>query len=194
MKSVLISIQPKWVEKIASGQKTIEVRKTRPKLKTPFKVYIYCSKYKYHYIYDLRQSTNGEFSLSLTHYNKTSLIPQNYWNGKVIGEFICDEVKYISPTYGYVDARCEGGSGYILDKCCLTAKQFVDYGDGKTLYGWHISNLVIYDKPKELFDFANYNKYQVCKEKNCFSDVCWVCPNNAIMIRPPQSWCYVEDI
>ena len=28
MKSVLISIQPKWVEKIARGEKTIEVRKT----------------------------------------------------------------------------------------------------------------------------------------------------------------------
>lgn len=31
MKSVLISIQPKWVEKIANGEKTIEVRKTAPK-------------------------------------------------------------------------------------------------------------------------------------------------------------------
>lgn len=44
MKSVLISIQPKWCELIASGKKTIEVRKTKPKLETPFKVYIYCTK------------------------------------------------------------------------------------------------------------------------------------------------------
>ena len=36
-KAVLISIRPKWVEKIASGEKTIEVRKTRPTLATPFK-------------------------------------------------------------------------------------------------------------------------------------------------------------
>ena len=41
-KAVLISIRPKWCEKIASGEKTIEVRKTRPKLQTPFKCYIYC--------------------------------------------------------------------------------------------------------------------------------------------------------
>lgn len=42
-KAVLISIRPKWVEKIVSGEKTIEVRKTRPKLDTPFKCYIYCT-------------------------------------------------------------------------------------------------------------------------------------------------------
>ena len=31
MKSVMLSIQPKWVEKIIKGEKKIEVRKTRPK-------------------------------------------------------------------------------------------------------------------------------------------------------------------
>lgn len=40
-KAVLISIRPKWCERIASGEKTIEVQKTRPKLETPFKCYIY---------------------------------------------------------------------------------------------------------------------------------------------------------
>ena len=44
MKAILISIRPKWVEKIASGEKTIEVRKTRPKIEMPFKCYIYCTK------------------------------------------------------------------------------------------------------------------------------------------------------
>lgn len=43
-KAVLISIRPGWCEKIANGEKTIEVRKTRPKLETPFKCYIYCTK------------------------------------------------------------------------------------------------------------------------------------------------------
>ena len=42
-KAVLISIQPKWCKLIAEGEKTLEVRKTRPKLKTPFKCYIYCT-------------------------------------------------------------------------------------------------------------------------------------------------------
>ena len=43
-KAVLISIKPKWCELIADGEKTIKVRKTKPKLKPPFKCYIYCCK------------------------------------------------------------------------------------------------------------------------------------------------------
>ena len=45
-KAVLISIRPEWCDKIASGRKTIEVRKTKPKLDTPFKCYIYMTKQK----------------------------------------------------------------------------------------------------------------------------------------------------
>ena len=41
---VLISIRPQWCELIANGKKTIEVRKSRPKLETPFKCYIYETK------------------------------------------------------------------------------------------------------------------------------------------------------
>ena len=43
MKAVLMSIQPKWCELIASGKKTIEIRRNIPKLDAPFKVYIYCT-------------------------------------------------------------------------------------------------------------------------------------------------------
>lgn len=50
MKEVLISIQPKWCELIANGTKTVEVRKTKPKLNTPFKCYIYCTKEKQQYL------------------------------------------------------------------------------------------------------------------------------------------------
>ena len=46
MKAVLISINPLWCELIGNGEKTVEVRKNRPKLKTPFKVFIYCTKAK----------------------------------------------------------------------------------------------------------------------------------------------------
>lgn len=47
MKSVMLSIKPKYCELIASGRKTIEVRKTKPKVETPFKCYIYQSKTVY---------------------------------------------------------------------------------------------------------------------------------------------------
>lgn len=46
-KAVMLSILPKWCAKIASGEKTIEVRKTKPKLETPFKCYIYCTQDKH---------------------------------------------------------------------------------------------------------------------------------------------------
>lgn len=36
-KAVLISIKPLYCELIANGEKTIEVRKTRPKLELPFR-------------------------------------------------------------------------------------------------------------------------------------------------------------
>ena len=46
MQAIMISIHPKWCELIASGKKTVEVRKTRPKIETPFKCYIYETKGK----------------------------------------------------------------------------------------------------------------------------------------------------
>ena len=192
MKSVLISIQPKWVELIASGKKTIEVRKSAPKLETPFKCYIYCTKDKYQHLYDLRPYTNDEISLSLTQHNKTSLVPQNYWNGKVIGEFVCDRIQEITYTQIYNFGRyknvCELETRldfYALD----------DYLKQKNGYGWHISDLKIYDQPKELSEFR-----LPCTQKQCAS---WckdmkvegaICLNKdkRFITRPPQSWCYVE--
>ena len=35
MREIMISIQPQWVEKILSGEKTIEIRKTMPKCELP---------------------------------------------------------------------------------------------------------------------------------------------------------------
>ena len=176
MKSVLISIQPKWVNKIASGEKTIEVRKTRPKLETPFKCYIYCT------------NSGGTLHTSYDglHYHKSYVGKSDLSciNGKVIGEFVCDKM---------LESFLNNNDGWFIEKGCLTQEEIDKYqGDNPILYGWHISDLKIYDKPKELFDFANYNKYQVCKERNCFSDNCWICPNNAIVIRPPQSYFFVE--
>ena len=167
MKSVLISIQPKWCELIANGKKTVEVRKTKPKLETPFKVFIYETKALYKPL--------GYEHLSIG-------------EGKVIGEFICNEIT----VAGY-------GSYCVLpkSKTLIDELDLLEYADGKTVYGWHISNLVIYDKPKEL------NRFQ----KPCIRDCdCGGCENAYYtrdygfegcaleegLTRPPQSWCYVE--
>jgi predicted transcriptional regulator len=153
MKAVLISIQPKWCAKIANGEKTIEVRKSRPKLETPFKCYIYCT---------IGNGVKGDY-----------LVPSGVQCGKVIGEFVCDSIDWffaryddhgsadLAPShliYGLGNANQENE---YLDKCCLTHDELFNYiissqgGDG---YGWHITDLKIYDKPKELSEF-----YQECK-------------------------------
>ena len=182
MKSVLISIQPKWCELIASGKKTIEVRKTKPKLDTPFKVYIYC--------------TNNGGSLHTgyggLYYHKSNMgkNDSSCINGKVIGEFVCD----------CIISHCEMANADIAEqRGCIKREMLFEYANGKELYGWHISNLVIYDKPRELSEF----------QKPCIRDCdCAGCENAYYtrdygfegcaleegLTRPPQSWCYVESI
>lgn len=181
MKSVLLSIQPKWCEKIASSKKTIEVRKTKPSIPTPFKCYIYCCKAKSQWRYSnyegAYENSEGEIVYAQQH---------------VIGEFICDKVSTYPRNYkfGYEISENE------FNETALTAEQFVDYGNGGTLYGWHISDLKIYDKPKELKDFL----------LPCGGKICWGC--NLLKVkgaecinrgkryatRPPQSWCYIQEL
>lgn len=194
MKAILISIQPKWVEKIASGEKTIEVRKTRPKLETPFKCYIYATKPKKWFRFSSWGYASNE-SLWLSNGKVKMCDGFEFWAdgieyeplcGKVIGEFVCDRITDIS----VVVRNCNEDYNrvYHNDECkgsCLTWKELQDYGKGRTLYGWHISNLVIYDKPKELREFkvkkliersVGFNRYE-----------------KKPLTRPPQSWCYVEQ-
>lgn len=185
-KAVLISIRPKWVEKIANGEKTIEVRKTRPKLDTPFKAYIYCTMPDAkdpHNILELH-GADGKIRKA---------------NGKVIGEFTCDRIDRLAPAndpYGIYDI----GDDYVL-QTCLENGALWDYGHGTPLYGWHISDLRIYDAPKKLGEF-----WRDCLEYSELSTNCWSCENvcgdgdetdcntdgRLYLHRPPQSWCYVE--
>ncbi len=193
MKSVLISIQPKWVEKICHEigkengkpiyEKVVEVRKTRPKLETPFKCYIYCTMGKIpKFIY------NEKLEKESVYKRYPDII-----NGRVIGEFVCDKITDIS----VVVKNCNENYNHVYhnDECkgsCLTWKELQEYGKGKPLYGWHISDLKIYDKPKELSDFG-----KPCNHKNdCGTCVRYIrryglCDD--AIIGPPQSWCYVES-
>ena len=174
MKSVLISIQPKWCELIASGKKTVEVRKTKPKLETPFKVYIYCTKDKnFNFCTD-----DGE---QYTHIG----------NGKVIGEFVCDSIRCEKEVAdGLVDIVLERTS-------CVSARELVEYANGNVLYPWHISNLVIYDKPRELRGFFHERTFHAFTTEWNIEGIVHYPIKKTIMdeIRtPPQSWCYVEDL
>ena len=143
MKAVLIAIKPKWVEKIASGKKTVEVRKSAPK-EVPFKAYIYET---YDKNYDNIGVCWGE-GKTFEHGCK-----------KVIGEFVCNKVKKYEPHV--ILCACYEVNGADVKEnlrynkgTCLSYEDMVKKSNGKPLYGWHISDLKIYDKPRELSEFS----------------------------------------
>ena len=175
-KAVMLSIRPKWVEKIANGEKTIEVRKTRPKINTPFKAYIYCT----------LQGCNEFFRVDLG--GDVAKWNRGKWadrKGNVIGEFICDRIYELAPlNHAPDDAE---------QQACLTREEIVQYLKGVG-YGWHISNLRIYDTPRELGEFrrACPNSWY-CESCAMHWENNGTCGNESLQIkRPPQSWCYVE--
>jgi len=190
MQAVLISIHPKWCELIASGKKTVEVRKTKPKLETPFKVYIYCTQDKRL----LRKFSKGERIDDEHFFDEHVFVRQNTWirghfnpNGKVIGEFVCKKIYDITPHFDtptfpnqYI---CGWNYGKEFD--CLSFEELTSYLNGKQGYGWHISDLVIYDKPKELSEFKLFADRS--KGQRYHEDLLY-------LQRPPQSWCYVEEV
>ena len=207
MKSVLISIKPKWCELIVSGKKTVEVRKTKPKLETPFKVYIYCTKQGKQFFHGgigekecLFKNPDTEkikfdyaFELMCC---KNEYTKDNFLSGKVIGEFVCNKIEdYSKFEYDY---------NALLRHIALWAGTkdyfFLDsyLGGEKCCYGWHISNLVIYDKPRELSEFKRDcdGNCQTCKNAVWRTNG-WACEPYIVgclpIKRPPQSWCYVES-
>lgn len=203
-KAILLSIQPWWCELIASGKKTFEVRKTKPKIETPFKCYIYQSKSKDTLIYVMK---DGDENYGVIYHGKPVFIKtyskySNPYEQKVIGEFVCDRI---------IDVDCDSiapfdkSTGIYIDKqCCLSREELWKYTGGHCAHGWHISELKIYNKPKALSEFGT-----ICDEDcpNCEFWKCDMvnqherdmdCTNNSYPLRPlkrpPQSWCYVEVI
>lgn len=174
-KAVMLSIRPKWCEKIANGEKTIEVRKTRPKLQTPFKCYIYCTM-DHPYI----SVPCGE--LDKLNYRTNTV---GRCNGKVIGEFTCDRIYGLAPLNHAPDD--------VEKQACLTREEIVNYLKG-TGYGWHISDLKIYDKPRELRELKKNNRDCFYADLGLAKRDCPDCKNSGCFLeRPPQSWCYAEE-
>lgn len=190
-KAVMLSVQPKYCELIASGKKTIEVRKSRPSIETPFKVYIYQTKKKW--IYRLLEKLG-------------------LYQRKVIGEFICDRIdKYVGrlTTYAETPYKNKYISPEELAKTCLSIYEINDYLNGGNSYFWHITDLVIYDKPRELGEFRKPYEYDSEGFIKCGHNLCphigedgqWKydcvggCPDiekKYAITRPFQSWGYVE--
>lgn len=191
MKSVLISIRPEWVEKIVNGEKTIEVRKSAPK-ELPFKAYIYCTKDRK----NLLPIEHGKVLQKVNFWENTDAY---YGFGKVIGEFICDKVD----EYTFSHYEAEYRVTHVEQKAmCLNQPELIRYGKGKTLYGWHISDLKIYDKPKEFSEFYTIPESGsdcccgcVWHETPLYEMPCRTCTGERkYLYRPPQSYMYVEEV
>lgn len=221
MKAVLLSTQPKSCELIASGKKTIVIKKTKPKIETPFKVYIYETqgrKYSFGVKADTIAKHDDDRFLDCARGNPPIKEDKNgtpyfsYGRMKVIGEFVCDsiiQIGYNKNGYGLDDFVING----VIAKSCVPEKELYHYLQGKKPYLWHISNLIIYDKPKELSEFYTVDNEAVKKceyrEQSYFQftdtgyikngfvcrdkfDWCTKCRTKPIT-RPPQPWCYVEE-
>jgi hypothetical protein len=199
---VLISIRPQWCAKIANGEKTIEVRKTRPKMETPFKCYIYCTNDKENTLFKDwidPPFVTKEYNIMRRKGVKNVFADNRPWdnaNGKIIGEFVCDNIKaYFWDDFigaedldGTIREKAVAGEGtyWIQESECLAMclslyNEILPYGNGKTLYGWHISALQIYDKPRELSEF---HKPEMPTGLRYEDDT---------IKRQPQSWAYVEE-
>ena len=190
-KAVLISIRPEWCELIASDEKTIEIRKTKPNLYVPFKVYIYCTKPKVgtDQLWILDRRVRPEYNgLSAVCANLENPSGSMLGNGKVIGEFVCNNIYEIDPDHAIETV--------ISEESCVSPREIHEYLGGKTGYGWCVSDLKIYDQPKALSTFLAFRKCNSCKKSGYESTACIWDENCIVPVtieRPPQSWCYVEE-
>jgi len=162
-------------------EKTVEVRKDYPKASDWNNVaHIYCSKN--------RKSFNR--------------IPKWYQPfmekllGKVVGEFVCDRIEQNVPDYNPVLQKFFYGYVIDLTPTCLSEENLHKYAGIEPLYFWHISNLEIYDKPKELGEFKREGfmteeqwLYALYPNTHCHYEA-WA--KRFELTRPPQSWCYCE--
>lgn len=192
MKAILMSIKPKWCEKIFSGEKTVEVRKVAPKLDPPFKVYVYRTKDKVGKAI-VNEVLNGV-----------------YGGGKVIGEFVCDEKHDIQFTgASYMINNDISLTNDIARQSCLWFDDMFSYLGVKGGAALHITAPKRYDTPKELSEFytlGNCEKYDFCDQcKNFHRGQGWLdgsyydedsCLDNTRIpvTRAPQSWQYVEEL
>lgn len=116
------------------------------------------------------------------------------FNGHIAGEFTCDRIYEIQKRgipenfdYCYLSLN-EWGNDDIaaeinaISASCVSKGELNAYGARTpVLYGWHISNLRIYDTPRDLGEFIGLRTM-----KNGFE--------LRELDRPPQSWCYVTEM
>ena len=208
MKAVMLSLRPQWCEKIFNGSKSIEVRKSRPSLDMPFKVYVYCTKGK-SYLY--KNPNDGELFLDRNGGYRGGDYEDRFLTGKVIGSFVCDRIVDIQSNgddcgnyWHEWDDDCD------IEAMCLSYEELETYLGKSVGYGWHITEPKLFDKPRGLGEFYRSLPEKVLEngESDCRKewdvlcidapeggDYCAECPygGRVQITRAPQSWRYVEE-
>lgn len=206
-KAVLISIRPEWVEKIAGDRKRWKLGEPGQNSNRPSNAIFIAQRVKKDSdrLWVLREQIRKKYDglTAVCAHLRAQPDLHSVGNGYVVGEFTCDNIA----TYNYdycphpeigMDYDC-GDSWWEIDdedlkSACLAEKEFQYYAFGReAMYGWHISDLKIYDDPKQLNRFKPWN--QECK----YNDLGFAIPNcgtcqDCIVKKPPQSWCYVGEL
>lgn len=196
-KAILMSIQPAWLVKILNGEKTIEIRKTMPKCELPIDVYLYCTKD------NKLQWLNGCLPIEWGQGERNERLLDKTMNGKVVAKFTLnkiDEYEHLDNGYDFSKFVCSKTNDIVFDdyrptqfelKSCLEYNDIITYAWNKkygelsninNIYAWHIDNLVIFDKPKELSEFEK-EEYAVMPNG--------VFPCYQPLTKAPKSWQYV---
>lgn len=186
MKSIMFSFKPNYIKKIFNAEKKIDIRKIKPNIETPFKCYTYCTKNK------------GLNDILETNYSIGSI--KDYSNGKIVGEFICDDI------YCY-NTKATDKCAYIRKASGFTDDEFKEYiNDCKRFYVLTISDVIMYNEVKDLNDFRRVcdyrNKDNTCLNHDCIStNHIYDKDMNVIksycgdfITKAPQSYLYVEEI
>ena len=163
--SIILSTQPVWCGRIAAGEKDLEVRKSLPRLKPPFKVYLYCTRLSEIQFW---RSASGAYLNE-----KAKSVRDQCGAGRVIGEFVCTHIyRYSTREDSEDDIRSEE----LIRRSCLSWRELYEYectvggrygpDERKGLLVMEVSNLILYHRPKLLREFG--------------------------VARPPQNWCYAK--
>lgn len=192
-KSILISINPEYVADILNGYKTIEIRKNKPNIELPCKVYIYCT--NGYMLYDLRNEDYLElkknYTLDVTRKsNKYLSGTPPMLNRRVVAEFTLKNISYWQPYWTpEVMHICD-----ISEKSCVSIEYLMQYCGNGIIYAWHIDDLKIYDEPKLLNKF--FKPCDGCNKigsSRCTDETSSDC-RAKVITRPPQSWMFVESL
>lgn len=187
MRDVLISLKPYYYYLVGEGIKKVEVRKSHPKAED-------WSKRAWFYM------SRDEKSFAK--------IPKEFQEkyrkhfGKVGMRFVCDRIYDLKRLPNEYQGKPAGTfEQFICENSCLSFDDIKAYGKGTSIYGWHITDLVVYDEPRELSEFRlpcdHKNDCCTCERAIYTMDKAGVCSFHRCSLeegltRPPQSWCYIE--